>query len=81
MSELLPCPFCGGALLAVDPRLGGTLEHPATPDCPISALCYDDTPENRAAWNRRAPSGDAWQAPDPTDPRSASDRIGKHGVF
>jgi hypothetical protein len=52
---LLPCPLCSQQLQpAADHRMAGMLEHPAgLPLCPISALCFNDTPEMRALWNRR----------------------------
>lgn len=65
MSELLPCPFCGGNNLEIQHSdIEGWIAHVACKDCddmigPMSKYKYDDKDEAAAdaseVWNRRTP--------------------------
>lgn len=76
MSDLLPCPFCGGEAkyYSRDNNGGGFGQNPtdhwiSCEQCYASMGLFDNRKEAIAAWNRRAP---AWQpiATAPKDGRS-----------
>jgi len=59
MSELKPCPFCGGeAVVMIDGRSGKwTFHHDGKPNCPAAYAhyaSYETEAEAIAAWNTRA---------------------------
>jgi Lar family restriction alleviation protein len=68
MSELLPCPFCGGPANLSDgyPRLYRPGYNKVAVECPECGLvfgwdcdyggCFETTEEAAAEWNRRAQS-------------------------
>ena len=56
MSELLPCPFCGGEaeMLTAESMYGGYLFGIMCNDCRSRGDVYDTEAEAIAAWNSRA---------------------------
>lgn len=56
MSELLPCPFCGGEaeMLTAESMNGGYLFGIMCNDCRSRGDVYDTEAEAIAAWNSRA---------------------------
>lgn len=56
MSELLPCPFCGGEAetLTAESMNGGYLFGIMCNDCRSRGDVYDNEAEAIAAWNTRA---------------------------
>lgn len=59
MSELLPCPFCGGEaeMLTAESMNGGYLFGIMCNDCRSRGDVYDTEAEAIAAWNTRAELG------------------------
>lgn len=53
MSELLPCPFCGGKAELVEERDHFWIRHN---DCPADIGAFEDKGDAAAQWNRRPSS-------------------------
>jgi Lar family restriction alleviation protein len=55
MSELKPCPFCGGKA-DIDAPTGSRNDRLVYCKTCFASICGDATPDAIAAWNRRAAS-------------------------
>ena len=54
MTELKPCPFCGGETkIRTYSGMGRTMFFVQCNDCAAESSCYDTKEEAVAAWNRR----------------------------
>lgn len=66
MSELLPCPFCGGAVRIVVPHvadLSRYISHVDTRPCPLDFSEFHCNDDLETEWNRRASLQQTVQSP------------------
>ena len=54
MSELKPCPFCGGEASIAKGHDGELLPWVMCRECGAETYCFDSVAEAIEAWNRRA---------------------------
>ncbi|WP_175992297.1 Lar family restriction alleviation protein [Burkholderia vietnamiensis] len=53
LTDLLPCPFCGGTNCTISTRTIGKWKFVYCPDCLAEGPAYDDEDDAIDAWNRR----------------------------